>query len=106
MRSAFRGLFTAVAVMLLHSGGAAAQNFLANSTFDANVNGWSEDHDASVAWDGTIGSPGPGSARISNFSAGPSNGTGISQCAGAVTAGRLYNWGGRVYLPGGQGRTG
>jgi hypothetical protein len=95
-------------VILLQGGAAAAQNFLANSTFDANVNGWpvEDPPDASVAWDGTLGSPGPGSARISNISAGPSNGAGVSQCGGAVTAGKLYNWGGRVYLPSGQGRSG
>lgn len=40
MRIAFRGLFVGAVVMLLQSGGAAAQNFLANSTFDSNVNGW------------------------------------------------------------------
>ena len=108
MKCAFRGLFVAALVLFLQSGAAAAQNSLANANFDANVNGWplEDPSTSSVAWDGTTGSPGPGSARISNTHPGASQGTGIAQCGGAVTPLKLYNWGGRVFFPSGQGRSG
>lgn len=108
MRSAFRGLLVAASVILLQSGAASAQNFLANGNFDSNVIAWpvEESSDASVVFDGALGSPSPGSARVTNISIGPSNGAGIAQCGGAVTALKLYNWGGRIYYPSGQARTG
>ena len=108
MKRALRGLLVAVSAVLLWSGTAAAQNFLANGNFDSNALGWTVEDAAlaTLAWDGTIGSPSPGSARISNIAAGPSQGSGITQCGGAVTPLKLYNWGGRVRRASGQARTG
>lgn len=108
MRSAFRGFLLAASVLLLQGAAATAQNLLANGNFDSGVSGWSVESEGAVvlAWDGSIGSPNPGSARISNIHPGGGQGAGINQCGGAVTAGKLYNWGGRVFLPGGQTRSG
>jgi len=44
---------------------AHAQNLIGNADFDSNLDQWSAGNDGgSVAWDGTMGSPAPGSAHL------------------------------------------
>jgi hypothetical protein len=106
VRTIFRAILAAAGLAVLSAGHASAQNFVANGNFDANVNGWPADSSVTAAFDGTLGSPAPGSIRMTNSAAGGAQGLGVSQCIGAATAGKLYNWGGRMYFPGGQARTG
>lgn len=106
MKKTIGRTFLVASALLLSIRAASAQNLVSNGNFDTNVIGWVPESAASLEWDGALGSPGPGSARITNTDAGPGQGHGISQCLGTVTAGRLYNWGGRLYFPSGQARTG
>jgi hypothetical protein len=82
-------------------------NLLTNGGFAASVAGWSEESQAVLEWSPVDGNGGAGgSALVRNRSTGAGNGTGISQCAGGVSGGLAYTYGGRVQLPAGQARTG
>lgn len=109
MKTTF-GIFRAAAVLFVVTAAPASaqNNFVANGNFDTDVSGWiiSASNEVTVAFDGAVGNTSPGSIRITNISPGASNGAGVVQCLGPVTAGKLYNWGGRVFFPGGQNRTG
>ena len=107
MRTTY-GISLAAAVLLVVTAAPASaqNNFVANGNFDTDVSGWTASSGVSIAFDGAFGNTSPGSLRLTNSSAGASIGAGVSQCLGPATAGKLYNWGGRLFLPGGQNRTG
>jgi hypothetical protein len=98
----------AATAFLLAAGGAAAANLLGNPNFTTDVAGWTADAGAAVVFSATDanGSAGSGSARVTNSSATPSNGLGISRCGGAVAALANYTYGGKVLFPTGQANTG
>ena len=103
-----RGLLIAAAsTFLLASSALAQNNFVANGDFNTGAGSWSPSTSAvGIAFDAAFGNPSPGSMRLTNSSAGASLGAGVVQCLGAVTQGRQYSWGGRMFLPSGQNRTG
>ena len=64
-----------IAIALLSLCAAApawAQNLLVNATFNTDLSGWtfSTDTDGTGIWDGTDGSPSPGSAKLSSSAPG------------------------------------
>ena len=89
---------------------AGAANLLSNGRFNADTSSWTVEDppSASLAFSSldASGSPTSGSARVTNTSVGPSNGSGISQCVNTVAPGRTYRYGGKVLFPPGQARTG
>lgn len=99
--------FACVAVLGI-AGTAAAQNQLTNGSFASNVLGWTAESVASVAFSSmdANGSGSSGSALVTNSSPGASNGAGMSQCVGGITAGGSYDYLGKVFIPTGQARTG
>jgi hypothetical protein len=103
-----RTLLVAVAAMLSLAGSALAQNnFIANGDFNTDAGSWTADSaGAAIAFDAGFGNPSPGSMRLTNSAPGGGQGTGVFQCLGAVTAGKQYTWGGRMFFPSGQARTG
>jgi len=86
-----------------------AQNYVDNPDFDVGVAGWDVTTEASVTYsavdaDLDINS---GSARVSNTAADAGNGRGMIQCIPVTVAGGgSYEYGGMMYLPTGQDRTG
>lgn len=106
-----RSLFLAAgaaALLLLAVPASAQNNFIANGNFDTSAANWTPESttEVAVAFDAAFGNPSPGSMKLTNTSVGPGNGIGVTQCLGAVTAGKQYTWGGRLYIPSGQNRTG
>jgi uncharacterized repeat protein (TIGR02543 family) len=103
------GLIFTVSLLLVCNGAQAA-NLLTNPGFTTDVSSWvlEQPVSSSVSWVATDanGAPGSGSAQITNTHASASQGTGISQCAGAVTGGSNYTYGGKILYPTGQARTG
>jgi hypothetical protein len=89
---------------------AHAVNLLSNSGFSTDTSSWTveDPSSASLAFSplDADSSPTSGSALVRNVSAGPSNGSGISQCVNTVAAGRTYRFLGKVLFPPGQARTG
>ena len=103
-------LALAVGLALAGAPRARAANLVFNGSFTGNVDGWTAEdaEDVVFAWDvaNAPGSGVSGSARVRNVTAGPGNGIGIRQCAGAVVPGDAYSWGGKIRFPTGQSRTG
>jgi hypothetical protein len=90
---------------------ASAQNLLMNPHFDVGVAGWQTApfSNATLAWDGTRDADGSftsGSAKAV-WQAATVNGfvPALSQCV-AVTPGVPYHYGGKAFIPSGQGTTG
>jgi len=83
---------------------ARAQNLLTNSTFDANVNGWSPL--TFLSWNGNDadGSPSSGSAQVRNNGT-PPVAIKSGQCV-AITAGQTYQYAADYFIPSGQSDSG
>ena len=99
------------AILLVGCGGdESVVGLLSNPDFATNTTGWAVEDpgSATLSWSSldADGAAGSGSALVTNTSAGPSNGSGIFQCASSITAGASYTFGGRVLFPSGQARTG
>ena len=103
-----RTIFLAAAAALSLATFVRAQNnFIANGDFNTDARSWSLNSSAvAIAFDPGFGNPSPGSMRVTNSEPGPGQGSGVFQCLGAVTAGKQYTWGGRIFFPSGQQRTG
>jgi hypothetical protein len=109
VRTISRAILAAAGLLLLSAATASAQNnFVANGNFDTSAGSWTRESstEVAIAFDAALGDPAPGSMRLTNSSTGPGNGIGVIQCLGAVTVGKSYTWGGRMFLPSGQQRTG
>ena len=88
-----------LALLLASARTASAQNLLTNPNFDTDLSNWSIVI-VTATFDGTAGSPSPGSARWTDTVG--SNLTvfsGVGQCV-AVTPGNTYDFGGQLLLSG------
>ena len=100
-------LVAAAAILSFGSPAFAQNNFIANGDFNTDAGSWTADSSAvAIAFDAALGNPSPGSMRLTNSAPNASQGSGVFQCLGAVTPGKQYTWGGRMFLPSGQARTG
>ncbi len=95
-------------LLLLTGASAGAVNVLTNPGFNSDISGWTAQASVTAAFstNDANGSPTSGSASVTNTSAGAGNGTGILQCIGGVTVGSSDTYGGKMYYPSGQTRTG
>lgn len=95
-------------VLLLAGGSAGAINVLNNPNFNIGTPGWTADASVTVAFstNDANASPTSGSASVTNSRAGASDGAGMQQCIGGVTTGSSYTYGGKIFYPSGQARTG
>jgi len=107
MRISARTIVSVLPAILFFASTASAQNWVANGNFDSNVGSWIiEDAGASIVFDAAFGNPAPGSMRITNSVPNQNTAAGVVQCLGEVTVGKQYSWGGRMFIPSGQNRTG
>jgi len=98
-------LLLVVTILLLPAAApAAAQNLLANPSFDASLSGWQAT--AQASWDDTRdadGSAASGSAKgIVDFQTVGADAVVVSQCIPLAHTGDLYAFGGKIFLPGSQ----
>jgi hypothetical protein len=94
-----RRLLSACAGLVLwcSAASASAQNLLTNPNFDTDLSGWSV---FGAVFDGTAGSPTPGSAKFTASVAG-TNATifsGLTQCVSGIVAGTSYDVSGQLRL--------
>jgi len=89
---------------------ASAQNLVVNGDFARDVSFWrvEEVGAAFLTWDArdASGSPASGSGRVSNQHPRSGQGSGVAQCVSGVVGGAAYDFGGKVFIPAGQSRSG
>jgi hypothetical protein len=96
----------AVASLALVATSASAQDFVLNGGFDTSLIGWEiSDPNLLAEWlpVDADGDPDSGALRMTNVSAGSSNGVTVRQCI-PVNAGQRYTTTGKVRIPDGDGQ--
>lgn len=110
-RAAVRKTMIGLCLVVFCGGGQVAQSQiqLINPDFETDVTGWTAETDVTLQWSviDVDNDPGSGSAEVTNSRPGPLDGAGMLQCvSGAVEPGASYDFGGAVFIPDGQSRTG
>lgn len=97
------------AISFLWTPEGTAQNDLTNSDFDSDSSSWTAEAEVTLVWSPIDAGldPGSGSAQVGNSRSNSNDGAGMSQCvASGVVPGAEYEYGGKVFIPSGQDRTG
>jgi hypothetical protein len=97
-----------VIVGLLAAAGQVGAQLVDNGGFDSSVDGWEPFPFGTVVWDplDVAGSPGSGSALITNQADSPGDASGPYQCVTGIFGGQEYLAKASVLLPGGQAESG
>ncbi len=100
----------AACALLLVGASADATNVLVNPTFNTDTSGWTIPEPTKVTMtfssNDANGSLTSGSVSVSNSSPNGSDGQGIQQCLNAPTVSSSLTYGGKIFYPSGQARTG